>query len=84
MRSSYFGHDEFAQYAPGLKDLNDAETIRAKILNAFELAELTDDETERARQMTFVLVGAGPTGVELAGSMAHMVCHYAARKFPAD
>jgi NADH:quinone reductase (non-electrogenic) len=73
MRPSYFGHDEFAQYAPGLKSLNDAETIRTKILSAFELAESTDDASERNRQMTFVLVGAGPTGVELAGSMAHMV-----------
>jgi NADH dehydrogenase len=73
MRPSYFGHDEFAQYAPGLKSLNDAETIRAKILGAFELAATTEDEAERARLMTFVLVGAGPTGVELAGSLAHLV-----------
>jgi NADH:ubiquinone reductase (H+-translocating) len=73
MRPSYFGHDEFAQYAPGLKSLNDAETIRAKILGAFEYAETTEDEGERARQMTFVLVGAGPSGVELAASLAHMV-----------
>src|ERR1700722_3337385 len=73
MRPSYFGHDEFARYAPGLKSLNDAETIRAKILNAFEVAETTEDEDERARQMTFVLVGAGPTGVELAASLAQMV-----------
>src|SRR4029077_3818667 len=72
MRPSYFGHDEFARYAPGLKSLNDAETIRAKILGAFELAATTEDEAERARQMTFVLVGAGPTGVELAGSLAHL------------
>jgi NADH dehydrogenase len=72
MRPSYFGHDDFAQYAPGLKNLNDAEKIRSKILSAFELAEETDDAGERARQMTFVLVGAGPTGVELAGSIAHM------------
>src|SRR5246127_2195170 len=61
MRPSYFGHDEFAQYAPGLKNLSDAETIRAKILGAFELAATTEDEAERARQMTFVLVGAGPS-----------------------
>ena len=73
MRPSYFGHDEFARYAPALKSLNDAETIRAKILGAFELAATTEDEDERARQMTFVLVGAGPTGVELAASLAHMV-----------
>ena len=73
MRPSYFGHDEFARYAPGLKSLGDAETIRAKILNAFELAATIDDEDERARQMTFVLVGAGPSGVELAASLAQLV-----------
>jgi NADH:ubiquinone reductase (H+-translocating) len=73
MRPSYFGHDEFARYAPGLKSLGDAETIRAKILGAFELAATIDDENERVRQMTFVLVGAGPSGVELAGSLAHLV-----------
>ena len=72
MRSSYFGHDEFATYAPSLKSLADAETIRGKILSAYELAETTDDENERTRQMTFVLVGAGPTGVELAASMAQL------------
>jgi len=72
MRPSYFGHDEFARYAPGLKSLADAETIRTKILSAYELADTTDDENERARQMTFVLVGAGPTGVELAASMAQL------------
>src|SRR5882757_8424819 len=72
MQPSYFGHDEFAKYAPGLKTLNDAETIRAKILSAYELADATDDESERARQMTFILVGAGPTGVELAASMAQL------------
>jgi NADH:quinone reductase (non-electrogenic) len=73
MRPSYFGHDEFARYAPGLKNISDAETIRAKILGAFELAAATEDENERSRQMTFALVGAGPTGVELAGSLAHLV-----------
>src|ERR1700726_3977479 len=73
MRPSYFGHDEFARFAPGLKSLTDAETIRAKILGAFEVAETIEDEDERARQMTFVLVGAGPTGVELAASLVQMV-----------
>jgi NADH dehydrogenase len=72
MQPSYFGHDEFARHAPGLKSLSDAETIRAKILSAYELADATDDEDERARQLTFVLVGAGPTGVELAASMAQL------------
>ncbi|WP_376706264.1 NAD(P)/FAD-dependent oxidoreductase (plasmid) [Mesorhizobium sp. ISC25] len=70
---SYFGHDEFAAFAPGIKNLTDAEAIRTKILRAFEMAEATDDENERTRQMNFVLVGAGPTGVELAASIAQMV-----------
>ena len=72
MQPGYFGHEEFAKYAPGLKTLSDAETIRNRILTAYELAELTDDENERTRLMTFVLVGAGPTGVEMAASMAQM------------
>jgi NADH:ubiquinone reductase (H+-translocating) len=71
-RPSYFGHDEFARYAPGLKSLGDAEVIRTKILGAYEIANSTDDENERTRQMTFVLVGAGPSGVELAASMAQL------------
>src|SRR5215813_2676891 len=73
VQPSYFGHDEFARYAPGLKNLNDAETIRAKILGALELAATTEDEDERARQLTFVLVGAGPSGVELAASLAELM-----------
>src|SRR5262249_58032094 len=73
MRPSYFGHDEFARFAPGLKNLNDAEAIRAKILGALELAATTEDADERARQMTFVLVGAGPSGVELAASLAELM-----------
>jgi NADH:ubiquinone reductase (H+-translocating) len=71
-QSSYFGHNEFAKYAPCLKTMTDAEAIRTKILTAYELAESTDDADERLRQMTFVLVGAGPTGVELAASIAQM------------
>lgn len=81
MQSTYFGHDEFAKYAPGLKNLSDAEAIRTKILRAYELAELADDERERARLMTFVLVGGGPTGVELAASMAHMATVTLRRNF---
>ena len=81
MQSSYFGHDEFAKYAPGLKNLSDAETIRTKILRAFELAELSEDERERERLMTFVLVGGGPTGVELAASLAHMATVTLRRNF---
>lgn len=71
-QSSYFGHNEFAKYAPCLKTMTDAEAIRTKILTAYELAESTEDTDERMRQMTFVLVGAGPTGVELAASIAQM------------
>jgi NADH dehydrogenase len=81
MQPSYFGHDEFGKYAPGLKSLSDAEAIRAKILSAYELAETTDDEKERARQMTFVLVGAGATGVELAASMAQLATVTLRRQF---
>src|SRR5271163_606033 len=72
VQSSYFGHNEFARYAPCLKTITDAQTIRSRILSAYELAESTDDDEERQRQMTFVLVGAGPTGVELAASIAQM------------
>src|SRR6202163_294840 len=79
MRPSYFGHDEFARFAPGLKSLNDAETIRTKSLGAFELAESTDDPKERARQMTWPMVGAGPRGVELAASIAQL-CSVTLRK----
>ena len=71
-RHSYFGHDEWAATAPGLKSLADATGIRARILSAFERAELTDDANERAELLTFVLVGAGPTGVEMAGAIAEM------------
>ncbi|MGY8662823.1 NAD(P)/FAD-dependent oxidoreductase [Bradyrhizobium sp. UFLA05-109] len=72
MQPSYFNHDEFARYAPGLKTLGDAEAIRARILGAYEAAETTNDEALRARQTTFVLVGGGPTGVELAASIAQL------------
>jgi NADH dehydrogenase len=72
VQPSYFGHDEFARYAPTLKTITDAELIRTKLLTAYEMAEMTDDADERARQMTFVLVGAGPTGVELAASIAQL------------
>jgi NADH dehydrogenase len=81
MRPSYFGHDEFARYAPALKNLSDAETIRAKILSAYESADATNDNNERTRQMTFVLVGAGATGVELAASMAQLATVTLRRQF---
>ncbi len=66
---SYFGNDEWAEFAPGLKSIDDALEIRRRILMAFERAEATDDLVERERLMTFVVVGAGPTGVELAGAV---------------
>ncbi|MDO5077363.1 NAD(P)/FAD-dependent oxidoreductase [Corynebacterium sp.] len=69
---SYFGNDHFAQYAPGMKTIDDAHEIRARIVGAFERAELCSDPAERERLLTFVVVGAGPTGVELAGQLAEM------------
>ena len=66
---SYFGNDSWAEFAPGLKSIDDALDIRRRILLAFEQAENTDDVAERERLMTFVIVGAGPTGVELAGAV---------------
>jgi NADH:ubiquinone reductase (H+-translocating) len=73
VQQSYFGHDEFAPFAPGLKSLNDAEAIRAKLLKAFEIAEIEVDPAQHRDLLTFVLVGAGPTGVEMAGAIADMV-----------
>jgi NADH:ubiquinone reductase (H+-translocating) len=70
---SYFGHNEFAEYAPGLKGLGDAEAARNKILQAFELAEAEEDPARHRDLLTFVLVGAGPTGVEMAGALAILV-----------
>jgi NADH:quinone reductase (non-electrogenic) len=71
-QQSYFGHDEFATYAPGMKTIDDALELRGRILGAFEAAEVTTDEVERRRRLTFVVVGAGPTGVELAGQIAEL------------
>src|SRR5690242_9781831 len=70
---SYFGHNEFAEYAPGLKSLADAEAARNKILQTFELAEAEEDPARHRDLLTFVLVGAGPTGVEMAGALAVFV-----------
>jgi NADH:ubiquinone reductase (H+-translocating) len=72
-RHSYFGHDEFAPYAPGLKDLDDAIGLRRKLLLALEQAENSDDLDVRRALLTFVIVGAGPTGVELAGTISELV-----------
>jgi NADH:ubiquinone reductase (H+-translocating) len=69
---SYFGHDEWAKYAPGLKRIEDATRIRRSLLIAFEQAELTSDEAERQRLLTFVIVGGGATGVEMAGAIAEV------------
>jgi NADH dehydrogenase len=70
---SYFGHNEFETFAPGLKSLADAEAARNKILRAFELAEAEDDPALHRDLLTFILVGAGPTGVEMAGALAVLV-----------
>lgn len=74
-RHAYFGHDEWEPFAPGLKALEDATTIRRRILMAFEQAEREDDQQRRAALMTFVVVGGGPTGVELAGTIAELAHH---------
>ena len=79
-RHAYFGHDAWEPFAPGLKTLEDATTIRSRILLAFEEAEREPDEQKRAALMTFVIVGAGPTGVELAGTIAEL----ARATLPAD
>src|ERR1700686_3503161 len=71
-RHAYFGHDEWEPFAPGLKTLEDATTLRRRILVAFERAERETDPLRRAALMTFVIVGAGPTGVELAGTIAEL------------
>ncbi|MFK8024387.1 MAG: NAD(P)/FAD-dependent oxidoreductase [Ilumatobacter sp.] len=72
---SYFGNDDWTAHAPGLKTISDALDIRHRILLAFECAETTDDLAERERLMTFVVVGAGPTGVELAGAVKEIATH---------
>ena len=71
-RHSYFGHDEWEAHAPGLKSLDDALEIRRRFLLSFELAEKCDTDTERTAHQTFVIVGAGPTGVELAGMLPEL------------
>jgi NADH:ubiquinone reductase (H+-translocating) len=69
---SYFGKDAWARYAPGLKGVDDAIAIRRHVLEAFEQAEIATSEAERQRLLNFVIVGAGPTGVELAGAIAEL------------
>ena len=69
---SYFGKDQFAEYAPGMKTVEDARYLRDGILSKFEMAELATDPVERAEWLTFVVIGAGPTGVELVGQIAEL------------
>jgi NADH:ubiquinone reductase (H+-translocating) len=69
---SYFGHNEFAQFARGLKSISDAESVRAKVLKAFEVAEIEEEPSKHKDLLTFVLVGGGPTGVEMAGALAEL------------
>src|SRR5262249_31613735 len=78
---SYFGHPEWEARAPGLKTLDDALGIREKILLAFEAAERTTDPAEQRRLLTFVIIGAGPTGVELAGALAEIARQSLRRDF---
>lgn len=85
---SYFGHDEWRKWAPSLKSIEDATLIRHKILAAFEAAERTSDPVERRAWLTFVIVGGGPTGVELAGALGEIALHTLKNDFrsirPAD
>ena len=78
---AYFGHDDWAAYAPGLKTMDDALAIRRRILSAFEIAEREPDPARRAEWLTFVIIGAGPTGVELAGTLAEIAQHTLAHEF---
>jgi NADH:ubiquinone reductase (H+-translocating) len=88
VRQSYFGHDEYAAFAPGMKSIEDALKIRRRVFGAFELAESATDPAERKRWLTFALVGAGPTGVELAGQIREVATKTLAREYrhiqPAD
>jgi NADH dehydrogenase len=78
---SYFGNDQFAEFAPGMKSIDDALELRGRIFGAFELAEIAEDEREIERLLTFVVVGAGPTGVEMAGQIAELAHRTLRRDF---
>src|ERR671926_41324 len=78
---SYFGNDRFAEFAPGMKSIDDALELRGRIFGAFELAELATDQAEIDRLLTFVVVGAGPTGVEMAGQIAELAHRTLKRDF---
>jgi NADH:ubiquinone reductase (H+-translocating) len=88
VQQSYFGHDEFARWAPGMKTIADALLIRRRVFGAFEMAETATDPAERTRWLTFALVGAGPTGVELAGQIREVATRTLRREYhhikPAD
>lgn len=75
VRDAYFGHEEWAEHAPGLKSVDDALAIRHRLLTAFERAEVEPDETRRAALLTFVIIGGGATGAELAGAIAEISRH---------
>ena len=79
---AYFGHDEWAPHAPGLKTLEDALDIRRRILLAFEAAEREPDPSPAQSLLTFVVVGGGPTGVEMAGAIAEIARYLAGTRFP--
>src|SRR5215469_14921804 len=81
VRQSYFGHDEYAPIAPGMKTIEDAMKIRRRIFGAFEMAESAEDPAERTRWLTFALVGAGPTGVELAGQIREVATKTLRREY---
>ena len=81
--NSYFGHDDWQQVAPGLKDLDDAVEIRRRVLLAFEAAEREPDPIVQRRHLTFVVIGGGPTGVELAGAIAELATFVLSRDFRA-
>lgn len=78
---TYFGHDDWAPFAPGLKTLDDAVVIRRRMLQAFECAERESDPQRRAEWLNFVIIGGGPTGVELAGTLAEIAHHTLPREF---
>lgn len=80
-RTHYFGHDDWAVYAPGLKDIDDAVEIRRRVLLAFEAAERESSPELRTKLLSFVVIGAGPTGVELAGAIAELARYVLARDF---
>ena len=81
---SYFGNDEFAEFAPGMKSIDDALELRGRIFGAFELAEIAESDEEIDRLLTFVVVGAGPTGVEMAGQIVELAHRTLQPRLPPD